>query len=214
MQSDAGREQALLVMKCAGCQLANEVSIPVGEQRVFAVQCCGCNALNEITIDTNGGPLVCNEGKAEWNKHIRESQAEASASAEADEKEVPAPPEREEPATAVPPKKRQKSGVAPRAEKEDTAKKEVKAEKAEKVEKAEKKGAKPQPKAAVKPEPPQEAPAGPKPGMPLVEVPRPVAVKLGSAVIAKFNDGYYYHGVVEEMQASIGYRWHCAGLPL
>ena len=25
--------------------------------------------------------------------------------------------------------------------------------------------------------------------------------ELGSAVIAKFNDGYYYHGVVEEMQA-------------
>ena len=68
-ETQATAEQtALLVMQCAGCQLANEVSIPIGDQRVFAVQCCGCDALNEITIDTNGGPLVCSEGKAEWNK--------------------------------------------------------------------------------------------------------------------------------------------------
>ena len=59
-ETQATAEQtALLVMQCAGCHLANEVSIPIGDQRVFAVQCCGCDALNEITIDTNGGPLVC-----------------------------------------------------------------------------------------------------------------------------------------------------------
>ena len=154
----AAEQQALLVMQCAGCQLANEVSIPIGDQRVFAVQCCGCDALNEITIDTNGGPLVCSEGKAEWNKHVREVSASASASADSvpadDSSPRPATEAEESAASSVPLKKRQKSGLStPKVEE-------------------------------------------------LAPAPKPMVVKLGSAVIAKFNDGYYYHGIVEDMQGS------------
>ena len=148
--------QALLVMQCAGCHLANEVSIPIGDQRVFAVQCCGCDALNEITIDTNGGPLVCSEGKAEWNKHVREVSASATAdSVPADDPSPsPAAEAEESAASSVPLKKRQKSGLStPKVEE-------------------------------------------------LAPAPKPMVVKLGSAVIAKFNDGYYYHGIVEDMQGS------------
>ncbi len=152
---------ALLVMQCAGCQLANEVSIPIGDQRVFAVQCCGCDALNEITIDTNGGPLVCSEGKAEWNKHVREVSASATAdSVPADDPSPsPAAEAEESAASSVPLKKRQKLST-PKAE--------------------------------------ELAPTAASDGAP----PKPMVVKLGSAVIAKFNDGYYYHGIVEDMKGS------------
>ena len=71
--------EALLVMQCAKCKIGNEVTIPIGEQRVFAVQCHSCKKLNEITIDTENGPLVLAEGKAEWNKHIKEVQVAAAA---------------------------------------------------------------------------------------------------------------------------------------
>lgn len=155
--------QALLVMQCAGCHLANEVSIPIGDQRVFAVQCCGCDALNEITIDTNGGPLVCSEGKAEWNKHVREVSASATAdSVPADDPSPsPAAEAEESAASSVPLKKRQKSGLStPKVE--------------------------------------ELAPTAASHGA----APKPMVVKLGSAVIAKFNDGYYYHGIVEDMQGS------------
>ena len=161
-ETQATAEQtALLVMQCAGCQLANEVSIPIGDQRVFAVQCCGCDALNEITIDTNGGPLVCSEGKAEWNKHVREVSASATAdSVPADDPSPsPAAEAEESAASSVPLKKRQKLST-PKAE--------------------------------------ELPPTAASDGAP----PKPMVVKLGSAVIAKFNDGYYYHGIVEDMQGS------------
>ena len=194
--------EALLVMQCAKCKIGNEVTIPIGEQRVFAVQCHSCKKLNEITIDTENGPLVLAEGKAEWNKHIKEVQVAAAAARgsgedgedgndgedgveEEDDDNVEAEKDEELKveagqdeaddygSPAVPPKKRQKGLSAPK-----------------------------DPMAKGQPSAPPTAPPPPAPPPALHDdgVPQPAVVKPGSAVLAKFNDGYYYHGVVEDMQ--------------
>lgn len=186
--------EALLVMQCAKCKIGNEVMIPIGDQRVFAVQCHKCKKLNEITIDTENGPLILAEGKAEWNKHIKEMQAAAAAAkgsgedredgehiddgedgAEEEEEGDGVEEEKDEEvevdrASAVPPKKRQKGLSATKSPK------------------------------ATGPPPAPPAPVPPAPPPTDDGVPKPAVVKPGSAVLAKFNDGYYYHGIVEDME--------------
>ena len=153
-QQPQGVASALLAVKCAGCKVGMEVSIPVGDQRTFTVRCHSCSALNKVEIDTGGSPLIVAEGPCEWTRippapqpaHAPDPQpAVPSAPAAAD---VPCP-------VVVPPKKRQKASI-------------------------------------VSPTPSPAAAAPPPPAA--------IIIKPRAVALAKFHDGYYYTGSIEEMQ--------------
>ena len=90
--------QALVLIHCSSCHMANEVAIPAfTHERTFTIMCHNCKAHVELTIDTAGEPIVCAEGLMQWTL----------------------PPPEPPPVAAVQPKKRKK-GIAASTEEEAT----------------------------------------------------------------------------------------------
>ena len=175
--------QAFVLMGCASCGAANEVAIPVGEEREFTVQCHTCKALSIATLDTGGEPLVVAEGMPEWSQAVVDAAEAVRAS--------------------IPPKKRQKpAGHASRAA-DETALHEPSSSTHTKHAGA----------AAAKPagSPLRKAAAGSplrkaaaaEGTQPTGGDVRPAVVKRGSVALALFGDGYYYTGVVEALRVSV-----------
>ena len=65
--ADSQVQHGYVRIHCPSCRLANEVAIPVGDEREFTVQCYHCKEHATLSIDTHGDPLNIAEGQPEWS---------------------------------------------------------------------------------------------------------------------------------------------------